>query len=169
MVLVGPYYGGTVGSYGGGWNYGSGSVSDGSDASGRYGYGSIKYITYVTSAPTIPAGAIITAVKLYIRTGYGVNPHAESRFAPVLYVPGQSLAVGSYSGVGGFSTYSYTYSTNPCNGNAQWTQSDLNNLEIGAALDGYDGSHHTDLSEAYYYVEYVLPVGGQVRVIGMML
>jgi hypothetical protein len=173
MVQVGPYYGGGLGSYQDGWNIGDGSVSDGSDSTGRYCYGvSERYVTYLTSAPSIPSGAIITAVILYIRTRYGGTwTHENSYFKPALYVPGQSIALGNSVQVPtAWTTYEYTYLTNPCNGGAQWTQNDLNGLEIGAELCGYDGSHHADLSEAYYYVQYMFPsVAGGAQIIGLEL
>lgn len=123
--------------------------------------------TFDIPTPSSVRGAIL-GVTVYVRacSQSASNPHnsycALYNGSSLKYGSVRSLAPGNWAWV----NHSYTWSTNPWT-SAAWVVSDLTNLQIG--WESRNGSGEVDCTQIYAVVEFIPSVGGQHRVIGMML
>lgn len=137
----------------------------GSPDDGATNFGTSNYsfgLAIFGHSKTIPAGATITSVTLYLRVfGYGGE---EYKFAVRENgVTSESIA---YANPSSWSTYSTTYTTRPSDG-AAWTVADVNALLFGCSLAGYD--NWSGCTQIYCYVNYTAaaPASSAAQVICM--
>lgn len=122
-----------------------------------------EYLIDTYTLPNPSRLGSITNVRIYIRCQGWPN---DCYFKTVIY-NGSSLQYGTEcSGGTGWTDYYTDYAVNPWT-SQPWTWDQLDSLQAGVALNAGPSSTYAECSEVWVVV--TSGIGGQVRVIGMMM